>query len=69
MRKYNFHDACTKWILVEEMLPKMPGRYLVTVEIYKNGTITHIANFQNGIFDKKNVIAWRQVPLPYPYKR
>lgn len=51
------------------MLPKIPGRYLVTVEVYKNETITYMANFNNGEFDRKNVIAWRQVPLPYPYKR
>ena len=35
MKEYNFYETFTKWILVEEMLPKMSGRYLVTVENFK----------------------------------
>ena len=51
------------------MLPKMNGRYLVTVEDFKNSTMVKLGHFRNGEFDVKNVIAWRQIPLPYPYKR
>ncbi len=69
MEKYSFMDTYTKWIMVDEMLPKLDGRYLVTIEVRKNETITYMANYNNGKFDMKNVIAWRQVPLPYPYKR
>lgn len=69
MKEYNFQETYTKWIPMEEMLPKMNGRYLVTVENFKNKTIVKLGYFYNGEFDVKNVIAWRQVPLPYPYKR
>ena len=69
MGKYNFSETYKNWILIGEMLPKLPGRYLVTVEAYKNETSTYMANFNNGEFDRENVIAWKQVPLPYPYKR
>lgn len=68
MRKYSFHETYIRWILMEEMLPKANGRYLVTVENFKNSTIVKLGYFYNGKFDLKNVIAWRQVPLPYPYK-
>ena len=51
MRNYSFHDTYKNWILIEEMLPKIPGRYLVTVEVYKNETITYMANFNNGEFE------------------
>lgn len=69
MREYDFNETYTRWILVEEMLPKMNGRYLVTVEDFKNSTMVKLGYFYNGKFDLKNVIAWRQIPLPYPYKR
>lgn len=69
MREYGFLETYTRWILVEEMLPKMNGRYLVTVEDFKNSTMVKLGYFYNGKFDLKNVIAWRQIPLPYPYKR
>lgn len=69
MQIYSFHETYTRWILVDEMLPKMNGRYLVTVENFKNNTITKLGYFYNGKFDLKNVIAWRQIPLPYPYKQ
>ena len=36
MKDYSFQETYTKWILMEEMLPKMNGRYLVTVENFKN---------------------------------
>ncbi len=39
MREYDFNETYTRWILVEEMLPKMNGRYLVTVENFKNSTM------------------------------
>ena len=69
MREYDFNETYTRWILVEEMLPKMNGRYLLTVENFKNSTMVKLGHFRNGEFDVKNVIAWRQIPLPYPYKR
>ncbi len=68
MKEYNFYETFTKWILVEEMLPKMSGRYLVTVENFKNNTMVELGYFHDNKFDITNVIAWRQVPLPYPYK-
>ncbi len=69
MREYSFHETYTQWILVEEMLPKMNGKYLVTVEFLKNSTMVKMGYFYDNKFNVDNVIAWRQVPLPYPYKR
>ncbi len=46
----------------------MSGRYLVTVENFKNNTMVELGYFHDNKFDITNVIAWRQVPLPYPYK-
>lgn len=68
MREYSFHETYTNWILVEEMLPKMNGEYLVTVEFLKNSTMVKMGYFYDNKFNVDNVIAWRQVPLPYPYK-
>ncbi len=69
MREYSFHETYTQWILVEEMMPKMNGEYLVTVEFLKNSTMVKMGYFYDNKFNVDNVIAWRQVPLPYPYKR
>lgn len=69
MKKYSFHETYINWILVEEMLPNMNGYYLVTVENFKGNTMVKMGYFNDNKFDVDNVIAWRQVPLPYPYKR
>lgn len=66
MKEYDFHETCIRWILTEEMLPVKFGRYLVTVNL-DGMLLVKFGFFYNGRFDIKNVIAWRQVPLPYPY--
>ena len=69
MQKYSFHETYTEWILVKDMLPKVSGRYLITVENFKNSTMVKLGYFYDNKFDVDNVIAWKQVPLPYPYKQ
>lgn len=58
-----------EWIPVEESLPKAGGYYLVTHKAeYSVANFVTVSSYLNGKFDVKKVIAWRDLPLPYPYK-
>lgn len=58
-----------EWIPVQEYLPKSGGYYLVTHKAeYSVANFVTVSSYLNGRFEVKNVIAWRDLPLPYPYK-
>lgn len=57
-----YKNSIREWIPVEERCPKAYGEYLVSI---KNESVVKINLFYDGKFDEVNVIAWRQLPLPY----
>lgn len=56
-----------EWIPVKNMLPKVGGYYLVTYygKYADFLPLVKESKYLNGNFSVENVIAWRELPLPY----
>ena len=68
--KINNLNSLYDWIPVSETLPKTDGYYLVTVQgKYVNNSVVEYSNYFDGKFDAERVIAWKDLPLPYPYNQ
>lgn len=56
-----------EWIPVKNMLPEVGGNYLVTYygKYADFLPLVKECKYLNGKFSVENVIAWRELPLPY----
>ena len=62
-------ESYYNWIPTSEYLPKSGGDYLVTHKAeYSVANFVTVSSYFNGKFKVDYVIAWRELPLPYPYK-